>query len=298
MTRHHNLKSGFTIVELTLACAFLGVLLMVIAFLTNHIISIYQKGLSLKSVNSVGEDLIDEFSREIAASQPVDYKSSCEKLSNNKDKCKQEKGYKLVYQQRSGGAKIKNSGTTINSVPYYGALCTGRYSYIWNTGYALGGGIYDPSSSDATATLEVGNASTGLKQYKNFRLLRVEDTEREICFSSLGGNYNNEINNRFSIKDPSVKITKILADFDNNDIYSEDNLVFYDFTIFRPAYHATTKQSFYSGTFILGTLRGGVNITAAGNFCEERPDNLNTDFAYCAMNKFNFAIRATGEKLR
>ena len=76
---------------------------------------------------------------------------------------------------------------------------------------------------------------------------------------------------------------------------SDDSLAIYDLTIFRPVTHNLTFQSFYSGTFILATVPGGVDITGSGNYCKDAPDGLSTDFAYCAINKFNFAARARGE---
>ena len=62
----------------------------------------------------------------------------------------------------------------------------------------------------------------------------------------------------------------------------------------------TTKQIFFSGTFILATIRGGVNIQSNGDFCtgdkEVDGDEFNlNNFDYCAVNKFNFSARATGE---
>ena len=68
-------------------------------------------------------------------------------------------------------------------------------------------------------------------------------------------------------------------------------------SVFAPTVHELTSSAYYSGTFILATLRGGININSTGEFCSDPPDNLNTDFAYCAINKFNFAMKADGEKL-
>ena len=59
--------------------------------------------------------------------------------------------------------------------------------------------------------------------------------------------------------------------------------------------------------FILATYRGGVNIKSNGDFCEGSDSKDGTrdstdsdemtlnDFDYCAVNKFNFSARATGE---
>ena len=78
---------------------------------------------------------------------------------------------------------------------------------------------------------------------------------------------------------------------------SENNLALYDMSVFAPAVHKLTSSAYYSGTFILATLRGGININSTGEYCSDPPDNLNTDFAYCAINKFNFAMQANGEKM-
>ena len=50
----HRTQSGFTMVELSITLAFLALLLISIAVITTNIIAIYQKGMTLKAVNSVG----------------------------------------------------------------------------------------------------------------------------------------------------------------------------------------------------------------------------------------------------
>ena len=49
---------GFTIIELMLAMAFLGTMLLGIATLIIRITNIYQKGLALRAVNSTGREII------------------------------------------------------------------------------------------------------------------------------------------------------------------------------------------------------------------------------------------------
>jgi hypothetical protein len=62
----------------------------------------------------------------------------------------------------------------------------------------------------------------------------------------------------------------------------------------------TTKQAFVNISFILATLKGGVNIKANGDYCRgsgvEEFDNY--DFDYCAVNKFNFSVRTGGNARR
>ena len=66
-------KSGFTLIELTLSIAFIGVLLLGIATLVMHLSSIYQKGLSIRAVNSTGQQIIEDIERAVnGASYIVD----------------------------------------------------------------------------------------------------------------------------------------------------------------------------------------------------------------------------------
>ena len=51
-------RSGFTLIELSFAIAFISVLLITITLITREIVSIYRKGYAIKTVNQVGRDII------------------------------------------------------------------------------------------------------------------------------------------------------------------------------------------------------------------------------------------------
>jgi hypothetical protein len=106
----------------------------------------------------------------------------------------------------------------------------------------------------------------------------------------LSNVYYYDDNNNYNITNGTPDVNYEMLD------NSQNNLAIYDFTVFKPTIHKVTSAAFYSGTFILATLRGGIDINSTGEFCSDPPDNLDTDFAYCAINKFNFAMRAAGEK--
>lgn len=288
-------KPGFTLIELTLALVFVSMLLLSISWLTIHITSTYEKGLAIKAVNSVGKELIDDFSRSIAASPAMPVDSLCGSIypystasTSPYQTCMKDKASKMVYQQRYGKVLVKDKEET---VPVSGIFCTGRYSYIWNTAYALNTEDYKPVGiNDYRSTYEEKNGfGATTKSEKNFRLLKVSDFSRELCISHMEKNkYLYDEGTTFTINE-------------NDDAYemldnSENNLAIYDLRIFPPTVHSLTSSAFYSGTFILATLRGNIDIASTGDFCSDPPDNLNTDFAYCAINKFNFAMRAAGEK--
>lgn len=283
MFSHKRFKTtkGFTIIELSLALTFLSVMLITIALLTIHILTTYQKGLAIKAVNSTGRELVDDFSRAIAASSSVDATKFCSGTagysvdSNAYKQCVNDSAHKFIHQQ------YYNNVGNLTNVPTSGAFCTGRYTYLYNTGYTMNDAIY--SGGSAYRTTYDG---------RDFRLLKISDPTREICRSQMSSaSYALEVQHPTNLRYQSVSSTtpeELLGS-------AEDNLALFSLAIFKPTQHALTQHYFYSGTFILATVQGGVDITSTGDYCTDPPDNLNTDFAYCAINKFNFAMRATGE---
>lgn len=286
-----KIRSGFTIIEISIAIAFLAIILITVAILTINILSIYRKGLSIKAVNANGRTLIDEFSRAISSSPAKSSEIACNKIISEsaRESCINDKAYRITYQQNTRSITI--NGKT-KQIPTFGAFCTGRYSYIWNTGYTFN--QFDPDInksgiSKASFSYKIKSKS-GTQTLNNFRLLRVDDSDREVCLSHING-YTVSNSNHFSLTSRPLnnEPLELLSS-------AEEDLAFYDFKIFPPNQHELTRHSFYSGTFILATIRGGIDITSNGDFCKNPQDNsLQTDFAYCAINKFNFAMRATGE---
>ncbi len=289
MSRHS--KKGFTLVELALAISFLSVLLVAITVVALNIITTYQRGLTLKAVNSTGRELIDDFTRSIAASPVKSTTSLCDKLANPQS-CQNDNAYKFVFQRHRGSIMIDRKNVTI---PTYGAFCTGRYSYIWNSGYTMEDSAYNNTAvREKKAVLEYRLTSqpafSSAQEMKDFRLIRVPDSNFSVCAGHINtNNYSIKEENRYKL-DTSIdaKPIELLS-------ASEENLALYDFVIYPPTQHSLTRHSFYSGTFILATIRGGVDITSTGDYCTAPPTGLSTDFAYCSINKFNFATRATGE---
>jgi len=286
-------RKGFTLVELALALVFVSILLITIAWLTLHLTTVYQKGLAMKAISSTGKELIDDFSRAISASPAITLDSLCDRAYNKSDsarkaqydECVKDSARHITYRQNYNKVKIKGVDTT---VPINGIFCTGRYSYIWNTAYALNPADYEKVNLvDYKATLSIG----GSTPITDFRLLKVSDFDRSLCYQKMEPNtYDYSSNYNYTL-DSSPYTLKDLLDNSENDI------AVYDLSVFAPTIHEITGSAFYSGTFVLATLRGGIDINSTGEFCSDPPDNLNTDFAYCAINKFNFAMQANGERI-
>lgn len=103
--KHVRSESGFTLVELMLAMAFVSALLLAIAMTVIQIGNIYNKGITYKTVNQAGTALSSELQREINSNLSFDL----------------------------------NSTDPVRKVTkaWGGRLCIGQYSYIWNYGKAL-----------------------------------------------------------------------------------------------------------------------------------------------------------------
>lgn len=102
MTPRQSTQSGFTIVELMTAMAFIAVLLLAIAGAVMQVGAIYNKGVTMKSVNQAGRVVLDDMKKAISESSPL----------------------AVEYVPQSN-----DQNTVIG-----GRLCTGHYSYIWNIG--------------------------------------------------------------------------------------------------------------------------------------------------------------------
>lgn len=287
---HDGGMKGFTIIETSLAMVFVSILLLTVAMIITQMTSLYQKTLALKTVNATGQEVIDDISRIAGASSIANRKNMCNNLSGAEyvTACTKDGAYKFVYHQFYSNNIYVNGKLASDELPTSGTFCTGRYSYIWNTGYVL----KDDSAANLRASLTYTTASGSKVTISDFRLLRVTDVGGRICASNLNGN--------------TYSITKSAADvsysIDNREApkellsSSEKQLAVYDFKVFRPARHSASGHAFYSGTFTLATLMGDVDITATGDYCKSPPEGLMSDFTYCALNKFNFAVQATGEE--
>lgn len=282
-------KQGFTMVELSFAIVFISGLLLLLTFIILQVTSIYQKTMSVKAINDTGRELIDQFSRSISASTLVGTSSRCASVDEGyRDACVEDGAFRFIYHQYESD-NFKVSGKELDKpVPTSGTFCTGLYSYIWNSGYVLN---KDNAGADIyRATIRYVVDDNDIER-NNFRLIRVYDPIGAICRSNVNGatySFRTEANNLVYELPAGEEPTELLDS-------AEADIALYDLRIFHPARHAYSGQAYYSGTFVLATLQGQVDIFANGDFCKAPPSNDLGEFTYCAINKFNFASQATGE---
>ena len=279
---------GFTIIELMLAMAFLGTMLLGIAALVMRITNIYQKGLALRAVNSTGREIISDFTRTINGAptdveiNPVVTSGASGATVTSKSVAEAHANYFL---------SVEDNGKQIG-----GVFCTGAYSYVWNTADNL----RDDAGADNVFRINTSDGQTITP-----RLARFVDRQRFACAHesmSADGTFLPATNSDYKIGSYTFDLHEIASSDDIVELISRDemDLAVYDLRILPATQNDTTKQIFFSGSFILATLRGGVNIESNGDFCTgegnlDGTDFTLNDFDYCAVNKFNFSARATGE---
>ncbi len=294
---HHSLdlesaKAGFTLVELTLTLAFISVLLITIAIITSNIMTIYQKGTTIKAVDSVGRGLIDELISGINSAPSVDTTSLCNSFvdESNRAQCIKDRAFKFVFHSQ------KDS----EGNPLYGVFCTGNYSYVWNTKTLF-------ESSSSPLKIQYQTASGATETPADMRLLRFEDRSYRLCTAVVDKTYRDIGAFAATPTTTTIDIRKLPSGA--NYTVSEPvggllnafdlDLMLYDLTIFPISQDSVTLRTYMSGTFVLATERGNIDIQRTGDYCSldggtTALDAIGSEFNYCAINKFNFAARTAG----
>lgn len=309
-------KSGFTIIEVSLVTAFMAMLMIAIATVTTGLSALYRKGITLKAVNSVGRNIVTELTNTINSAPAIDSASLCNTLipSSRKDarqKCINDNANNYVYQSWEDETYDKATGTK-GRVQYSGVLCTGNYSYVWNTFYGL-------DSGKAVTVAYYDAASAPRKTKEGFKLLRFKDKTYLACSTNVNSGYEFEGKREIDITHLENGTINIVNDFQDNYLSdpkensnedsnknSDISLSLYELTLFPVSQDSVTLRAFFSGTFILATERGEVNIVRGGDYCnvddfqEDTSSNLRdlgSEFNYCGINKFNFAARTAGNDI-
>lgn len=294
-------KSGFTIVEVTLAMAFLGILLILIAMVLVNISSLYQKGLVVKSVNSVGRGLVSELTTSINSAPSIDSTSLCHTLAANVNDCLKNGAFDFIFQPRYGFDT--DSDGVPHQVQYGGALCTGNYTYLWNTYYA--------KRTGSTIELSYLDDAHNTRTARDFKMIKFVDRNYRTCSKIAENPTYFKNSGRVDIQrlPNGADITTETPEegfLDSTDV----DLYLYELTIFPISQDVVTLRAFFSGTFILATNRGDVNIFRSGDYCNPNAVSeidsggngsvldMGSEFNYCAVNKFNFAARTAGSTIR
>ena len=297
-------KTGFTLIELMLAVAFLGTLLLSIAMLAMRLVDMYTKGATMRSVNSVGSAIMDDMRAHISSSTPWMGGLGDGLTKDNAAKDKRQYYRYHTYTVDSGTAEAE-------SYVDYGAFCTNSYTYVFNNQPAM---LRYREGGAADGYLSVGKSFNkrpyGLVRIKDpdcTQFKRIDMTADELSeynaslvwdpnsFWQDGGDQFLEAN---------ADDMTVLLDGSQSDENSD--LQLYDFSIMSAVQSNVTKQTLYDIAFVLGTTRGGINVKSSNNYCKKKTKALsgeayadeydNNTVSYCSVNRFEFVVRQTGGK--
>lgn len=294
-------KSGYTLTELAVAIAFISVLLLTIATVTLNLANMYHKGTTLKSVNTIGLELIDEFKSAVAAAPIFDYHAKCQRFSDAsageeespRKQCENDKGRLFIFQAVKNGdfgtkvesgeaaveskKQIEQGGTSLaDNTQHYGFFCTGKYTYIWNTGYVLG------QTDEFTRSSKIYDGGSSFND-ETFRLKKYQDEGGKICERNL-------VEKSYVIKVSLLSLDgkEVL----NDELITTKDIAIYDFTVDQPIQiEGSAKGTTLAMHLSLGSITGGIDVNDKYAGCNINSiDNVSSyDINYCAAYKFNFS---------
>ncbi|MBR3052372.1 hypothetical protein IKG60_01990 [Candidatus Saccharibacteria bacterium] len=309
-------RTGFTLVELSLATAFISILSLAVVLIIAGAVSSYHKSITLNRVDQVGSEIVGDMTTAVQAGPSRAITNLCIDVytGSSQNTCISNFGNMVSVTRK---ATVSKGGTSIGEVPVFGAFCTGAYSYVWNSGYYFNDGYRVGNGSVGPAKVSYVLKNSGAQQRDRVpRLMKIIDENRAVCVAAMklrgksGGGVNVSSNN-YDPKDMdgTFDLTvagiikageKIELEEEPEELLSnteDGGLALYDLNATVAMQKDAARNVFYYASFILGTVQGGVNISGTGNFCEP-PEGYNNseleNFNYCAINKFNFAAVANG----
>lgn len=309
-------RKGFTLVEISLSLVFVTILALAITLIINNTIGAYQRGIVLTQVNTAGMAIADDFRSATQNSSAKSLTATCGIVYQDpteRAKCESDQAYNFVTVTKYTSMNIRKTTTSKTyyaNVPVYGAFCTGSYSYIWNTGYFESPDAEFSGKNGSWARLKYKKADgsvTTIGADKMFKLLKVKDSTRAVCIAAINPSYSATESRTRKYEIPSGGISNLFdvsgifdGTFSENPEFlisdtADGDLALYELLVARPAFSTEDSSLFYAGSFILGTVGGGIDIMAKGKTCLAPNDYEVENFEYCAINKFNFAVQASGE---
>ncbi len=325
----HIKKQGFTIIEITIAMAFISVLIITLLMVGMQIASLYNKGVTIRDVNSASRNIVRSMQDDIAASSSRMRVFYREPVNSSGGTGGSSSGA-ATGSATLGAVRFATSleEATREDVHFYssptdgGRLCTGSYTYIWN--YRSKFIEYNTGGKNANGSLIADSGKNNGAQYfmsdstrnrfEPVRFIKVKDEQRVLCsatqISDLGAEFNTpEYRNGLRIPDEFMKTsTAILGE-------GERGLVVYSFNITSPdalinkdgrgndnnldSLNITTMfySSFYTINTTIGSSLfdeeyiGSVSDKDVKDSSCKTSNNRDSYAEYCALNNIEFVAR-------
>ena len=269
-------KEGFTLIELSLSIVFITVLSLAVALIIMNSVAAYHRGIILNQINTTGMELVDDMRAAVQNAQVLSIKSQCGIVFSGEqaDECIADNGQDLVSVRTMGKVRIGNIDE--NDVPLSGAFCTGNYSYLWNSGYFYNSEDFDVYNAKRIVLKYTMAGDSESKPWENIRLLKVKDEKRAVCAA-----YSMAQNGNVDISSGDYLVTEEPKEL----LSTSSNLALFDLYAPTPAVNEGIHSIYYSVSFVLGTLQGGANVKAEGNYCSTPEASNNSEIEnidYCS----------------
>lgn len=257
MIRKRN-THGFTLVELMTAMAFVAFLLLAIAGVVIQMSNIYNKGVTMTSVNKAGRTVVSDMRRTVGESRIFDPATA-------------------YYSQN--GTSISNPALTRQQG---GRFCTGAYTYVWNIGTEV---RTDSSGNVLDQANKYDDHLTS--PYTPLRFVRLRDVGGQYCAKNATG----------------ALVNMYIKKSDATELFADSSLMVQCFHINKmqcvssdvtPAPSRLTSneasgQELYSISMLISNADKAAIDTA--DSCVKPSDDA-TYQNYCAVNEFDFTVRA------
>lgn len=248
-------RRGFTLVELSLAMVFIGILSIAIVLIIGNTVSSYRRGILLSQVNSVGMSLVDDMRVVARASTKLPKK-----------------------------VRVMGRISTVDSgeVPIYGAYCTGEFSYVWNSGYLLDGKA--KSDSDPNPLL-LNSEKFAFVKIKNEDGSGYDKICREVESRGAASGVNLEVEEK--------DIDAVLIAYNESsrsglalyDLWLEPEVpTIVDANVFYITH-------FTLGSIDSNAI---VSVSESSCKPPSEDESVAAHLEYCAINQFSFAVQARG----
>lgn len=246
--------SGFTIIELTLSLAFISILILLIATTTIQIGTMYQKGVTLKTINQSGRDIVRIMRDDIASSS--------------------KQNIAFITSKPSNAALVHNDKASFR-------LCLGSVSYVGNSAAAIR--EYSKNTSITSIPLIKTPGARGYPVH----LARVEDRAGLYC--RVDGSGKPLQQNLTTSNYREMLIDTLGASSVNDEARQSSTTAVHTISFSRFVSDATTKQYMYKLDIGIGTNQKGT--IGSDGLCSP-PGEQNQNFDNCAISKFNTIIGA------
>lgn len=279
-----------------MSLAFVGVLSVAIVLIINNTVAAYQRGLTLGHVNTLGTDLVEDMRTAVTGASTRSASAECATYypaGTVYNQCVTDGGYDFVMVTSAmAGAEVKVElgDEILEDLPVWGAVCTGAYSYIWNSGYFFAEGVEVSGTQKASLKYKLNGIVTTTE---DFKLLKVQDNRRAVCATAVLSDEDYGVqgfNGMFDISEGFPGLVEAPEELVAATDYNE--LAIYDLAVARPVEGTAKSGALYAVSFILGTVRGGINVQSTGQTCEA-PNSANA-IGYCAINQFSFVAQTGG----